>query len=163
MQALFPGGAGRCFEMGNRIFWLASYGVQCADRGQKNQFIATEFGNAMSQIGDGIEGTQGALAQDGSGGLFAEAFGVTKAHAQGRGKGRRLIEERRRGRHRYSRAGARRYTWLQGAEPVGASDVDWLDAQAVALGIFHDGGRMIEAHGLVVEQSSREGRKVMTL
>ena len=52
---------------------------------------------------------------------------------------------------------------LDDAEPVRVIDVRRPDRLPVARGISHDGGGMVEAHGLVVEQRRVEGRRVMRL
>ena len=52
---------------------------------------------------------------------------------------------------------------LDGAEPVRVVDVQRPDHLPVARGISHDGGGVVEAHGLVVEQRRVEGRRVMRL
>src|ERR1700751_727688 len=53
-----------------------------------------------------------------------------------------------------------RMTMLQYAIPFGAGDVDRMDVKAMALGVFDDGGWMIEAHRPIVEQGSGEGGEV---
>ena len=52
---------------------------------------------------------------------------------------------------------------LDRAEPARVVDVQRPDHRPVTRGIAHDGGRVIEAHGLVIEQRRVEGRRVMRL
>ena len=52
---------------------------------------------------------------------------------------------------------------LQRAEPIGAQHVDGLDAQSVKLRIFHQSGRAVDAHRLIVQYGRRERRKIMAL
>src|SRR5258708_32299767 len=49
---------------------------------------------------------------------------------------------------------------FDGAYPIRARDIDWIEVQSVTLGVFHQGCRRVEAHGLVVEYRSGESGQV---
>ena len=50
---------------------------------------------------------------------------------------------------------------FDGAAPVGAGDADRADFEAVAFGVFDDGGGGIETHRLVVQKAGVKFGRVM--
>ena len=53
--------------------------------------------------------------------------------------------------------------FFDGAEPVRARDIDRIEVQAVALSVLDQGGRRVEAHGLIVQDRGGECGQVAAL
>jgi hypothetical protein len=113
--------------------------VQSAHSGQPGEFVLAQLRNAPHQVVDAGERTFLPGAQHGQGGLLAQPLHVAQAHADRAHPGLSF--------HR--------------AAPVRTGHIDGPHLQPVPLGVLDDGGRMVEPHGLVVQQRGNEGRRIV--
>ena len=116
--------------------------IQRAYLRQHDQLIPPQRGHAPHQVIHRDKIAASAHRHNFLGRFFAQSAHITQSHPQ----------------NRLARAAR-----LQGAQPIGAQNIDRPDLQPVPLGIFHQRGRGIKSHRLIVEQRRGEGRQVMAL
>src|ERR1700723_2948073 len=117
--------------------------IQRADVGKQRDFLAVQRGHAQSDIiGRTEQAAKLGGGDEGFADMLAQAAHVAEAEA-----------------HRQHAVGFA----LQCAGPRGPLHIDGTHAQAVALCIFHQHGRRVETHRLVIEDGGGECSEVLHL
>src|ERR1700745_2962395 len=107
---------------------------QGSDLAEGNEFRLLSIRAPFDKVFDSSKRTHLPLADDRFGGSLAQATDVAKADSQAG-----------------SRFALPVSITVKGTTPFRVPCIDGFHSQAVALRVFHEGGRTIESHGLIIQ------------